>query len=665
MMLHQHESRPVLPMVRQFAGFGIALAVGICAISIRDRDHVNAAGPAGAEWHEYAGDVQGTKYSPLNEITKDNVRKLEVAWRWTVADRSLQTSNPNWGTGQYEDTPLMANGTLYTITGLGLVAALDPGTGETRWVFDPESYRSGRPNNLGFIQRGMAYWTDGRKERLLIGTGDAYLISVDTKTGKADPAFGASGKVDLTIGVPRAIRATNFSARRPLVAGDVVVVGNSVADAVIKLAQPPGYVHAFDVRTGKLLWTFHTVPLKGEFGYDTWQEGSAEYSGSANVWAGMSYDPELDYVYLPSSAPTNNTYGGHRRGDNLFSDTLLCVEARTGKRVWHFQAVHHDLWDYDFPAQPVLGDITVAGRRIKAVMQVSKHGFTYAFDRKTGAAVWPIEERPVPQTSVPREYTSRTQPFPTKPPAFELQGSIEENLIDFTPELRKRAAEKLQSVVHGPIFTPPSEKGTVFLPGVLGGANWGGAGFDPETGVLYVPSEMRPAQYQTTRMDPARSEFFYDKVTSPLGVPTVDGLPLFKPPYSKVTALDMNRGERLWVSPIGNGPRNHPLLKDLKLPPLGDFGQGGSVLVTKTLLFITVAQLGGGRPLERWEDPEEARNVLYVFDKNSGALMHAMNLGSDSAAAPMTYQYAGRQYLIVAIGRGRRSELIALRLSQS
>src|SRR5262245_8706750 len=442
------------------------------------------------EWRVYTGSPGATRYAPLDQINKDNVNDLAVAWRWQSADRSLQASSPTLRASRNEETPIMASGVVYTATPLGLVAALDPGTGQTRWVYDPEGYKSGRPNNVGFVQRGLAYWTDGSAERVLTGTGDAYLVSIDAKTGMPDPAFGKDGKVDLTVGIRAAVRATNFSARTPLVAGDVIIMGSSIADVFTQKETPPGDVQAFDVRTGRKLWAFHTVPHRGEFGYETWLEESAEYSGSTNVWTGMSYDPELDYVYLPTSTPTNDYYGGQRLGNNLFAESLVCLEARTGKRVWHFQAVHHGLWDYDFPTAPILGDITVNGRRIKAVMQISKQAFTYVFDRKTGEPVWPIVERPVPQSKVPRERSAPTQPFPTKPPAFDLQGSTEQNVLSYTPELRKRALAQLQKYVHGPLFTPPSLQGTITIPGNFGSASWGGASFDPDTGMLYVPSRM-------------------------------------------------------------------------------------------------------------------------------------------------------------------------------
>ena len=619
------------------------------------------------------------KYSPLSQITKNNVRNLKVAWRWTSADREIQMSNPTLRSPRHEDTPLMVNGVLYTVTPLGIVAALDPGTGEQRWSYDPEVYATGKPGNSGFIHRGLAYWTDGTIERVLHGTNDAYLISIDPRTGRPDPAFGQDGKVDLMDGIPRAVRATNFAGRRPLVAGDVVVVGNAILDPVRTRAMPPGYVQAFDVRTGARRWTFHTVPQEYEFGYDTWLAGSAEYTGNTNVWAGISYDPKLDYVYLPVSGATHNMYGGHRPGDNLFAESLVCVNAKTGERVWHFQLVHHGVWDYDVPAQPILGDIIVDGLRIKAVMQLSKQGFTYVFDRATGEPVWPIEERPVPQSTVPTERTSPTQPFPTKPPSFELQGTTEDNLIDFTPELRAQALEQLQHFDYGPLYTPPSEKGTLYLPGLFGGANWGGGSFDPETGILYVPSRMTPLVARATAslygllLGGPQSTSDRPRGRSASGgadlrdMMTIDGLPLFKPPYTKVTAIDMNAGELIWSAPIGNGPRNHPLLQDLDLPPLGDEIHRMGVLLTKTLLFVNVQRLSSlgsyvAPAWAEWGDPDMDRKLIYVFDKESGDHLHTIELDSLSAAPPMTYLRRGKQYLVVAAGGAETSEIVALSL---
>jgi quinoprotein glucose dehydrogenase len=637
--------------------FQSAAVVGSAALVLSSTIGAQRAAREG-EWRNYAGDVYQTKYSPVSQINKDNVKDLRVAWRSVTADRSLQLADPLLRTARNEETPLMVNGTLYTATGLGLVVALDPATGQQRWAYDPVSYKAGRPNNVGFVQRGLAYWTDGTQERLFIGTADAFLASVDARTGKPDLAFGERGKADLTVGIRDAVRAINFTARRPLVAGDVIVVGNSIADLVGDKEAPPGYVHAFDARTGKLRWTFHTIPKPFEFGHDTWADNSAEYSGSANVWSSGVYDPELDYVYLPTSAPTNNYYGGHRHGNNLFSDSLVCLEAKTGKRVWHFQAVHHDIWDYDFPAHPILGEITVNGRRIKAVIQVSKQAFTYAFDRKTGEPVWPIEERPVQKGSAPGEWYSPTQPFPTKPPAYDLQGAVEENLIDLKPELRQRALEQLKTFEYGPLFTPPAVgKTTLLVPGILGGVNWGGAAFDPETGYLYVPSRLDPSA--VVLAPPAKGNMRYMR-TGGLDskLLSMDGLPIFKPPYSRVTAIDMNKGEHRWMSAIGNGPRNHPLLKGMDVPPLGEPQQAGvSALVTKTLLFVSAAP----RPTE-WSEPDAAKKLIFVFDKESGALLRSIDLDGLSAAAPMTYLHENKQYVVVATGAGPASELVALSL---
>ena len=568
----------------------------------------------------------------------------------------------------------MINGTLYTVTGLGVVAALDPGTGQVRWTYDPKGYELGRGPNLGFVQRGLGYWTDGQAERLFVGTADSYLRSIDATTGRPDPAFGVGGKIDLIAGIRDAKRGDNISPRgRPLVAGSIVLVGFSITDRTQTKRMPPGDVQAFDVRSGKRLWVFHTVPRKGEFGHDTWRDGSADYAGNANVWAGMTYDPVLNYVYLATSTVTNDFYGGHRPGDNLFGESIVCLDAKNGKRVWHFQAVHHGLWDYDFAAHPILGDVTVEGVRVPAVMQVSKQAFVYAFNRKTGKPLWPIVERPVPSSSVPGEWASPTQPFPTKPPAYDLQGAIEENVVDFTPEIRQRALAQLRQLDHGPIFTPPSTKGTVLLPSMWGGTNWMGAAFDPTSGVLYVPSKMNADLMTLLKGAPDQTDFSYVVRTGgPLARHlTLDGLPLFKPPYSRVTAIDMNKGDHLWMTPLGGGPRNHPLLKDLDLPPLGEViasAPAPGVLVTPSLLFVSkvrglVFSRGGLSAPEPADGESTApeNTLLYVLDKATGRLLRTVQVdGSANSAPPMTYAYGGRQYIVVASGTGPSAELMAL-----
>jgi quinoprotein glucose dehydrogenase len=626
------------------------------------------------------------RYSPLDQITKDNVQNLQIAWRWSSReDRALQLSNPILRSGRHQDTPLMANGVLYTMTPLGLVAALDPTTGEARWIYDPASYKSpdgkiaGKPADVGFVTRGVSYWSDGTAERLFIGASDGYLLAIDARTGKPDSKFGVQGRVDVVANIRSAIRGGggNITLRTPLVAGNVIVVGTAINECC---RMPPGDVLAFDARTGKRVWTFHTIPHPGEFGYDTWLNGSGEFAGSANVWASMSYDEELDYIYLPVSTPDSDHYGGARPGDGLFGESIVCLEAKSGKRVWHFQAVHHGLWDYDLPAAPALGDINVDGRPIKALMQISKQGFVYVLDRRTGTPVWPIIERPVPQSTVPGEHTSPTQPFPTKPAAYDLQGSTEENLLNFTPELRQRALQKLNAFVHGPLYTPPSREGTITVPGNWGAGSWGGAAFDPETHVLYVPSRtLVHLQCVVPGSKEEKTDFKLGACTAPAGLATNDafpletleGLSLFKPPYSRVTAIDMNRGEHVWMTPIGNGPRNHPLLRGLNLPPLGD-GVRGLALVTKTLLFVNTVRIGiTGAPMPpdtgyatQFLEPDAEQKLMFVFDKQTGTLVRAIDLPGRTASVPITYMYRGKQYVVFAAGSGENSEVVALSLGE-
>jgi len=628
-------------------------------------------GTLNTDWTHYGGNAASQKYSPLDQINKENVSQLKIAWRWTSPDNAVVAANPMSRPGMYHDTPLMVKGVLYTVTSLGQIAAINPATGVSKWVFDPGNWKSGRPGNLGFVHRGISYWSGGTRERLLLGTSDAYLISVDARTGALDPSFGQGGRVDLMAGLAHAVRSTNYSVTAaPIICRDVVVVGASIHDGPTHKEGPRGDVSGYDVRTGKKLWTLHSIPQKGEFGNDTWGDDSFTYTGNTNVWTNMSADEELGLIYLPFGTPTDDWYGGHRPGANLFAESLVALDARTGERKWHFQAVHHGVWDYDLPSAPVLADIRVGGKDIKAVAQVSKQGFTYVFDRRTGTPVWPIEERPVPQSTVPGERTSATQPFPTKPPAFERQGLTENDLIDFTPELKQAAVEAIKPFEYGPLFTPPSEKGTIALPGWVGGANWAGAAFDPEHGTLYVPSLTSPIVIQLVKPDPAKSNLLYVRggVMAP---PALDGLPLVKPPYGRVTAIDLNQGATKWTTAVGDGPRHHPLLKDLNLPPLGA-PLRNAPLVTRSLLFIAMGQgnLGsgrnlpvGGRPLSTGLPPEPLK--LRAYDKATGAPVWDFTPPSRPLASPMTYMYQGVQYLVVATGSGASAELIAFNLESS
>jgi quinoprotein glucose dehydrogenase len=454
-----------------------------------------------------------------------------------------------------------------------------------------------------------------------------------------------------------------------------VIVGSSMSDSPLRKEATPGDVRAYDVRTGRLRWTFHVIPRAGEFGVATWKENSWQYTGHANLWSLISVDEELGYAYLPLTSPTSDMYGGHRPGDNLFSDSLVSVNCLTGQRVWHHQLVHHDLWDYDLPAAPVLADIRVDGRNIKAVVQVTKQGFAFVFDRVTGRPVWPIEERPVPQSKTPGEQTSPTQPFPTKPPPFERQGVTIDDLIDFTPELRAAALEIVKHYVIGPLFTPPSikgsgpndTKGTIQLPGSVGGADWQGAAFDPETGILYVESITGPFVADLVEGNQKETNLAWVHGTREYP-PAPMGLPLLKPPYGRITAIDLNKGEHVWMVPNGDGPRDHPLLKNLNLPPLGNPGRSAP-LATKTLLFVgegdsimaAPARVPPGMPLSL--APGAGGRMFRAYDKANGKVLWETELAAGTTGAPMSYMFGGKQYVVVAIGsREHPAEYVALTL---
>jgi quinoprotein glucose dehydrogenase len=625
-------------------------------ISVRTMQ-VQSAGRV-VEWRAYAGDNTSSKHSPLDQINKDNVKNLRVAWRWICPDEDIIKAR-SIRTWLNEATPVMAGGVLYVSTSLSQAAAIDAATGKTLWVYDPKSYENGfTPTNLGWLHRGVAYWADGDGQRILYGTGDAYLVALNAKTGKPISTFGDNGRIDLTQGLRRPIDRRFYAVTSPpVICRDVVIIGSSIFDFPVRKDMPPGDVRGFDARTGKLLWTFRAIPQKGEFGYETWEGDAADYTGNANVWTMMSADDELGYVYLPMSTPSNDFYGGHRHGSGLFGECLVCIEAKTGKRVWHYQFVHHGVWDYDLPAAPNLVDITVGGKKIKAVAQVTKQGFCFVFDRVTGKPVWDIEERPVPQSKVSGEKTSPTQPFPTKPPPFDRQGVTENDVIDFTPELKQQALEILRKYDFGPLFTPPTEKGTIYLPGWAGGANWAGAAFDPETGLLYVPSITSPIVVTLRKPTfPPSPANFVGQVT-PLTGP--QGLPLFKPPFGRLTAIDLNKGEHAWQIPLGNGPRDHPALRGLILPPLG-YPRRGCPLLTKTLLFIgqegsTGRTLTGGFILDA---PK-----FRALDKKTGKTIWEMDLPANATGAPMTYMMNGKQFIVVPIGgSGAPAELVALSL---
>lgn len=621
-----------------------------------------AAGQTGAsngEWHAYSGDNAATKYSALDQISRDNVERLRIAWRRPAVDATILRQAPGLlFSNNFRATPLMIDSVLYSPNGIGFVEAFDPGTGETIWIEQP--FESGAAGFRGAATRGVGYWTDGTDQRLLVQRGE-YLMALNARTGERYADFGEDGRVNLTEGLGPNLTYTWTGA--PLVVRDVVVLGMSNGDNFAGMEASRGDVRAYDVRTGELRWQFHVIPQEREFGTDTWENESWRYSGHAPVWALFSADEELGYVYMPVTSATNDMYGGHRLGDNLFTQSIVCVDAETGERIWHYQLTHHGLWDYDPPAAPILMDITVDGRPIKAVTQLTKQSFAYVFDRVTGEPVWPIVERPVPQSDVPGEQTSPTQPFPTKPPPFDRQGSTEDNLIDFTPELRAEALEIVKRYTTGPLYTPPSVReegpdgnlGTIQLPGSGGGANWSGGAFDPETQILYVPSATAPFVADIEPGDPEFTDLRYVKGMR-IWMYGPSGLPLFKPPYGRITAIDMNAGEILWQVANGEGPRNHPAIRHLNLPRLGYAGHVAA-LATKTLVFAgegsTAMLVGGGRippqmPVET--APNYGEPWFRAYDKATGEILAELELPAGTTGAPMTYMHNGKQFLVVAIG---------------
>jgi len=624
------------------------------------------------EWPFYAGTSGATKYSPLSQIDAKNVQSLQIAWTWDSVDDALTASGvTRERSGSFKATPIMIGGVLYTSTAFNQVAAVDAGTGKTIWVFDPKAYASGRrPANSGWQHRGVAFWegkVGGKNEkRILIATGIGDLIAINAENGEIVKSFGKEGRVDLQAALmskDEDRRMIGFNSPH-IIVGDVMIVGCTIAERPSPSGNPTGHVQAFDVRTGEAKWIFHTIPQDKEPGVETWENDSWKTNGNTNPWSMFSADPDLGIVYIPNTTPTNDYYGGARKGNNLYAESLLAINANTGKLVWHFQGVHHGLWDYDFPAAPTLVDIKVDGKRIKAVAQVSKQGFTYVFDRVTGKPVWPIEERAVPQTIVPGERTSPTQPFPTKPPAFTRQGITENDLMDFTPELRAEAIKVIAEYTYGPLFTPPTvvgekgKKGTLIQPGAMGGANWGGAGFDPDLGYLFVEASNLYSMAALVAGDTSKGQpaFGSSSTTGPRGP---GGLPLTKPPYATVTAIDLNKGDIAWQVPNGDGPLDHPLLKDLKLPPLGasshTFLSSGGPLVTKTLLFINQAQTRPDGP-----GLSTTEFYMYAYDKKTGARVWQYKMKEPPYGTPMTYLHNGKQYIVVAAGgSGAPAKLVA------
>jgi quinoprotein glucose dehydrogenase len=613
-------------------------------------------GAQSGEWRTYGGDLGSTRYAPLDQIDRSNFNKLRIAWRFKTdnfgprPDLELQT------------TPLMVRGVLYATVGARRHAvAIDAATGELLWTYRLDEGRRAAVAPRQGSGRGVAYWTDGQgDERILFVTIGYQLVALDAKTGRPVPGFGRDGIVDLKLDNDQAIDLVTGEIglnSAPVVAKDVVVVGaaHRNGSAPRSKANVKGYVRGFDVRTGKRLWIFHTIPNPGEFGNETWEQESWTYSGNTGMWAPFSVDDELGMAYLPIELPTGDYYGGHHPGDNLFSETLVAVDLQTGRRIWHYQLVHHGIWDYDIPAAPILADIVVDGQPIKALAQPSKQGWLYVFDRRNGKPVWPIEERPVEQSKVPGEKTSPTQPFPSKPPAFAIQGVQVDDLIDLTPELKAEAVRIASQYKLGPIYTPPivrdqdGKLGMVYVPNT---ANWPGGSYDPDTGMLYIYSNSLTRVIAFTR-DPARSDM--DWIATGISPLTVQGLPIVKPPWGHITAINLHKGEIVWQVPHGETPayiRNNPALEGITIPKTGREGVVGT-LTTKTLL---IAGDGGGfytTPGATGSVPQEPpATMLHAYDKTTGGVVGQVPIPAPQTGSPITYMLNGKQYIVVAVSGG-------------
>ena len=620
------------------------------------------AAESASSWSYYGGSKAFMRYAPLDQINADNVGELEILWRRPAIDSSILEAFPQIRfASNLRSTPIFIDSTLYVTNGIGLAEAFDPVTGETHWVQQltattPEEIRSQG-------SRGLEYWTDGSTKSLILVRNN-FLYSLDPATGMPTSDFGDNdGRVNL---LSEGNTTFSFASGGPIVVNDVIVIAGVIDGAGDSGTKWRGVssedARGYDVRSGEHLWTFHAVPQEGEFGTDTWGNDSWRESGDLGSWCCLSADEELGYVYVPFTAPTAAYYGGHRPGDNLFSNSLVAIDVSTGERVWHFQMVHHDVWEYDNVGPPVLGDITVDGRTIKAVMQTNKTGWVYVFDRVTGEPVWPIEELPVPQSNVPGEVLSPTQPFPTKPAAIVTQGITNADIIDF-PEIGQVARATVANFVIGPIFTPPTiaidapgaTQGTLTLPGSWGSTNWNTGAFDPETGRYFGFANVIPRVYRLEEATQEDAEMDYWSPSR--DAPYLDGIPLTKPPWGKITAIDMNSGEHIWQAANGDSLSDHPSLQGLDLPTLG-IASRPTALVTRSLLFIgDGSNVFGGTQRNMWG------RMFRAFDKDTGEIVWETDLPSGTTGGPMSYMHEGKQYIVVPIGSlGDDPEWIALGL---
>jgi quinoprotein glucose dehydrogenase len=632
------------------------LSIITCIVIVLSSALAQAQKGQAVQWPFYGGDPGGTKYSNLTDINASNVSGLHIAWTWKTGETAFQ----EYGTkpGMFEATPLMIGNVLYLSTPYNQVVALNAETGKVIWAYDPKAYELGQPaNGTGYVHRGVAAWLDGNKLRIFINS-RYRLICLDAESGKPVTSFGNQGIVDLSQGLIWPINKLHYTETSPpVIYKNIVIVGSGVGDRLVYRHDPPGEVRGFDAGTGQQLWSFHTIPQAGELGNDSWGGESWKFTGHTNVWAPMTLDDRRGLLYLPVSTPSNDFYGGNRPGDNLFGEALVCLDASTGLRKWHFQIVHHGLWDYDLASPPTLVTITAKAKKIDAVVQETKEGFLFVFDRMNGQPVWPIKERPVPASDVEGDHASPTQPFPSSPPAISRQGTTLEDAFDATPQLKAEAQEQMKQYRIGPLFTPPTYKGTLMLPGVIGGANWGGGAFDPETGLLYVKTTnlahiARVTRPKKTQADPRASEVDADWTGDLQGTNAIfhNGLPLTKPPYGELVAVDLNHGTIKWRIPLGDWDelRLNPALKGVSLPKaLGAAGPPGPIVTRGGLLFV-----GGGD------------NALHAIDKATGRELWRVSLPARSHGTPMTYRTSeGHQFVVIATGSGSEASLVAFSLA--
>jgi len=660
---------------------GLVAFAALTSISVQGQ-----TGAQKGEWRTYGGDLGHTRYAPLDQINAGNFSKLEVAWRFKTDNLGPRLEF------NLQSTPLVVGNRLYSTAGTRrAVVSLDAATGELQWVHSEDEGARGAAAPRQLSGRGLAYWTDGKEERILYVTQGYRLVALDAKTGNRVPSFATNGILDLKADLDRSIDLTGGSVglhATPVVAGDIVLVGAAFETGANPKSKSniKGAVRAFDVRTGKRLWMFKTIPEPGEVGAETWEDDSWAYTGNTGVWAQISVDLELGMAYLPVEMPTHDYYGGARPGNGLFGETLVAVDLKTGQRKWHYQLVHHGIWDMDIPCAPILADITVNGKTIKAVAQPTKQAFLYVFDRVTGQPIWPIEEKPVPQGDTPGEKYSKTQPIPSKPAAYNRQGLQVDWLIDFTPELRAEAVKAIEKYKIGPVFTPPvvskAEGPIATLQMASQGAatNWPGGSYDPETHILYVHSQSAVATlglvpppagaapdvryHQGTVLSGARRSGGSGSAAAAEGgavtTLTVQGLPLVKPPYGQINAINLDTGDIIWQVPHGETPdaiKNNPALKGLTIPRTGRPGNVGT-LVTKTLVV-------SGEPGFGITSTGQRGSMLRAYDKKTGAEVGAVYMPAPQTGSPMTYMLNGRQYVVVAISGGTYSgELLALKLPQ-